>query len=143
MTRKSNKGVSIVEILIALAVFIILLVPIVSSVITGMKTTTSAKELQYRNEYVRNLMENVKEVPLSVLDTPALAEKYFKDMGAKDVSVSKITDGYKVTGKTYIGTENTEYAFQIEIDGSAYDTVNKLNKLYLHLLLKSYLQRNF
>lgn len=126
MTRKSNKGVSIVEILIALAVFIILLIPIVSSVITGMKTTTSAKELQYRNEYVRNLMENVKEVPLSVLDTPALAEKYFKDMGAKDVSVSKITDGYKVTGKTNIGTENTEYAFQIEIDGSAYATVNKL-----------------
>ena len=133
MTRKSNKGVSIVEILIALAVFIILLIPIVSSVITGMKTTTSAKELQYRNEYARNLMENVKEVPLSVLDTansadPAVgpAVDYFKNMGARDVKVKKTGKGYEVTGKTNIGTENTEYAFQIEVDGSSYDTINKL-----------------
>lgn len=134
MTRKSNKGVSIVEILIALAVFVILLVPIVSSLITGMKTTTSAKELQYRNEYARNLMENVKEVPLSVLDTAAGAADpsigpavdYFKSMGARNVQVSKTGSKYLITGNTNIGTENTEYAFQIEVDGANYSSVSNL-----------------
>lgn len=129
MTRKSNKGVSIVEILIALTIFLILLIPIVSSLITGMKTTTSAKELQYRNEYARNLMENVKEVPISVLNDTidgGAADKFFEGLGAKNVVVSKTANSYEIKGETNIGTENTEYAFQINVDGSAYAAVNDL-----------------
>ena len=107
MTRKSNRGVSIVEILIALTVFMILLIPIVSSLVTGVKTTTSAKELQLRNEYASNLMESVKEVPISVLNTAnpsspsgGAAADYFRNIGAKDVEVHKTANGYQITGKS-------------------------------------------
>lgn len=130
MTRKSNMGVSMVEILIAMAIFVALLTPIVSSLITGMKTTTSAKETQYRNEYARNLMENVKGMPISVLQDEDAAENYFASLGATvDVQIIPKNavddfDTYVIKGTTNIGTESTQYAYAIEITGDGYQAVN-------------------
>lgn len=131
MTRKSNTGVSMVEILIALAIFVALLTPIVSSLITSMQTTTSAKETQYRNEYARNLMENVKGMPISVLQDAVAAENYFASLGATvtDVQIKPKDavnnyDTYVIKGTTNIGTEHTQYAYAIEISGNGYELVN-------------------
>ena len=55
MMRKYNKGVTLVEVLIALAVFLILMLPLVSSLITSVKTTDSGKELQSRNDFAEVL----------------------------------------------------------------------------------------
>lgn len=135
MMRKSNKGISMVEVLIALAIFLILLMPLVQSLITGMKTTTSAKELQYRNEYVRNLMENVKEVPISVLKDATAAQDYFESLGAENVTMTSTLatntksdgtlsvnpfDKYIISGTTNLGVENTRYSYRIEVSGEDY-----------------------
>lgn len=133
MVRKVNKGVSFVEVLIALAIFMLMMIPLVTGLTSGMKTTTAAKELQYRNEFAQNLMESVKEVPIDVLKEKKTA--YFDKMGSSDVSIDAVTeklDGiypyekYDIKGKTYLGTEHTEYSYAIEVSSYNYADAEKL-----------------
>lgn len=91
MSRVKNRGVSMVEILISIAIFAILMIPIVSGIISAMHNTTQAKTLQYRNEYAENLMEYVKEESLvNILDGD-----YLSSIGSYDNNVS--IDFYKDT----------------------------------------------
>lgn len=112
-----------VEVLIALAIFMILMIPLVNALITGMKTTTKAKETQYRNEFASELMESVIEVPLSVLNNKD--KTFFEAMGATSVNPSgKVTvgdkDTYTVSGQTKLGTEHTIYSFLVEMTNEKY-----------------------
>ena len=75
---KNNNGFSMVEVLIAIAIFAILLIPIVSGIIRSMNRTTDAKTLQYRNEFAENVMEYVKEESLENI----LRGKYFASVGS-------------------------------------------------------------
>lgn len=135
MVRKVNKGVSLVEVLIALAIFMVMMMPIVSALISSMKTTTTGKELQYRNEYAQNLIESMKEVSIDVLDKADTT--YFEKLGSTGVAITHTTsmyddkkaDGsiaqypyetYEITGKTYLGTERTEYSYLIEMSSYEY-----------------------
>lgn len=138
MVRKVNRGVSFVEVLIALAIFLVMMMPLVSTLISSMKTTTTGKELQYRNEYAQNLIESVKEVSIDVLDKADTT--YFTNMGSTGVSIkhatntydSKQADGsmvqypyetYEILGKTYLGTERTEYSYLVEMSSKPYAEV--------------------
>lgn len=107
MTKKKNTGVSMVEILIALAIFMLLMVPIVQGITASMRTTTMSKETQYRNEFAENLMEDVKATQIG-----DLAGKGYIKNGTK----------YTAQGTTTLGTEKTTYAWQVELDSSHYDT---------------------
>ena len=78
MMQKKNIGVTLVEVLIALAVFLVLMVPLVSSLVTSIKTTDSAKTTQGRNEYAQVLMENVKNAPIEDLKDSTLVANYFE-----------------------------------------------------------------
>lgn len=146
MVRKVNKGVSMVEVLIALAIFMIMMIPLVSALLSGMKTTTTAKELQYRNEFAQNLLESVKEVSITVLD--GADTSYFEKMGATGVTITHATDDtthvktnldgtitqcpyeeYEITGKTYLGVERTEYSYVIEMSSEAYAEAQALGSL--------------
>ncbi len=96
MPKMKNKGVSMVEILISITIFAILMIPIVSGIISSMNNTTNAKTLQYRNEYIENIIEYVKEESLENI----LAGKYFSDNGSfTDTSdpVNVSVDFYKKT----------------------------------------------
>ena len=138
MIRKANKGVSLVEVLIALAIFMLMMIPIVSGLTTGMKNTSSAKDLQYRNEYAQNLMEHVKEVPIEVLKDSKT--DYFKNLGATDVTITPATsfsttynksnwngsttqcpyEQYDIFGKTYLGNKHTKYSYVIRMSSEVY-----------------------
>lgn len=107
MAKKKNTGVSIVEVLIALAIFMILMVPIVRGIKASLRTTTLSKETQYRNEFAENLMEDVKATQIG-----DLAGKGYVKSGTK----------YTAMGTTKLGTEKTDYAWQIELDSSYYDS---------------------
>ncbi|MBQ9983734.1 MAG: prepilin-type N-terminal cleavage/methylation domain-containing protein [Lachnospiraceae bacterium] len=78
MRKMNNKGVSMVEILIALAIFTVLMMPIVSGIITSMRKTTDAKTLQYRNEYVENVVEYVKQDSIENI----VSGDYFSSIGS-------------------------------------------------------------
>lgn len=127
MMRKRNKGLSMVEVVIALAIFMIMMIPIVSSLISSTKTTGTAKELQSRNEYAENLIETLKEVPIDVLATGRTS--YFEKIGAEGVSITSLTggeEGYLITGKTSLGAERTQYAYAVKmLSNGEYKDENK------------------
>lgn len=76
--KKKNNGFSMVEVLIAIAIFAILLIPIISGIIRSMNRTTDAKTLQYRNEFAENVMEYVKEESLENI----LRGKHLSSLGS-------------------------------------------------------------
>jgi len=119
MNRKYNKGVTLVEVLIALAVFLILMLPLVSSLITSVKTTDSGKELQSRNDFAEVLMENVKNASINDLKDSTKVSQLLD--GSENVSVSTSSNAahpeekdITITGNTYLGTKKTKYSYKIE-----------------------------
>lgn len=146
MMHKVNKGFSLVEVLIALAIFTVMLAPLVTALITGMKSTNTGKEVQNRNEYAQNLMESVKEVSIDVLDDADTA--YFENMGAEGISITHTTDNttysktnadgsttqlpfekYVISGKTYLGVDRTMYSFAIQMSSAPYAEAEQLGSL--------------
>lgn len=138
MMRRMNKGVSMVEVLIALAVFMVMMLPLVTSLTTGIRTASGAKETQVRDEYAQNLLEDIKEIPIDVLSGgTATAVPYFTKKGSTDVAIDTSTasasysnwDGttidcpyetYAISGKTYFGTDHTKYSYLIEVSNKDY-----------------------
>ncbi len=78
MRRKMNKGISMVEILISIAIFALLMIPIVQGIVSSVKNTTNAKTLQYRNEFAENMMEYVKQDSL----VDIMNGDYFSSVGS-------------------------------------------------------------
>lgn len=135
MPKRNNKGFSMVEIVITIAIFAVLMVPIVSAIISSMRNTTKAKELQYRNEYAENVMEYVKEDSIESI----MNGEYLVSNGSYSVTTTEFSgteeaasteaDGtkktyewnaYKVEGKVKLGTRHTEYSYALEITNEDY-----------------------
>lgn len=116
MRRKLNKGVSMVEILIAIAIFMILMGPIVGGIISSMNNTTEAKTLQYRNEYVENMMEYVKQDTIAdVVDG-----QYLTSIGSNSLATSATF--YIEPGKTTYDPSLDEVAQVLTDNGVAIST---------------------
>ena len=60
MKKIHNRGVTFVELAIAVVVFGILIGPIVSKLVVAMNTSNKSKTAQNKYEYAENLMENIK-----------------------------------------------------------------------------------
>ena len=116
MMHKKNKGVTLVEVLIALAVFLVLMTPLVSSLILSIKSTDSAKEIQNRYDYAEVLMENVKKAPIDDLRVEAKAKNYF-DGSDDDFKVTPKADkkGFTIKDVTYFGTKHEKYSYFIDV----------------------------
>lgn len=146
MTKKKNAGFSIVEILISVAIFAILMIPIVSAIVNSLNMSTSAKELQYRNEFAEHMMEHIKAVDI---DEIAIEDYYVKNgttnfNATKDVTyVTADTNGDGIaaeqlkrtqcvlTGETTLGTKNTPYSYRIEVDNNYYVEKKEDNYTFL------------
>lgn len=131
MFKKKNRGFSIVEILISITIFAILMIPIVSGIISSLNSSTSAKNLQYRNDFAENLMEYVKQDSLENIITGT----YFDSIGIYNTSkkgafyVENITKGYdsslndiaSVMGSSNIDTkESTQYSEDLMTSDKTY-----------------------
>lgn len=148
MTRKKNKGLTMVEIMIAIAVFAILLIPIVKGLILSMDSSTNAKETQYRNDYALEILEYVKTDSIdNILSGDFLSKNgstnitssstvmwevtsgTWKSEGSlsptekNDVDTKVITnsyDSYELNGKVRLGTDHTLYSYKVQIDNKYY-----------------------
>ncbi len=130
MIKKKNTGFSMVEILISLAIFMILMLPIVSGIISSLNMTTSSKELQYRNDFAENLMEHIKAVPIDQVTD----EEYYVANGTlagtfefgggfvTTVDPTDLTERKSCTmkGKTTIGTKSSTYNYLIQVNNDYY-----------------------
>ena len=142
MKCKSNIGVTMVEVLIALAIFLILLMPLVSALMTGMRSTSTAKETQERNEYARNLMEHVKEMPSNVLLDKDEVVDYFTNLGATGVTCDVFSgshagtgnkfERYEIRGTSKFGIKDDEYSYVIEVSNQDYADVSLLPAGYIN-----------
>ena len=65
MVKSNNKGFSLVEIIIAAAIFAILIYPITNALITATKTGTTSTKKQYAVEKAEEIMEIFKTADLS------------------------------------------------------------------------------
>lgn len=61
MTKNNNKGFSLIELIIAVAVMAILITPIIRSVAQTLNNSASAKERQYVNDNAELVMEYFKK----------------------------------------------------------------------------------
>lgn len=123
MMRKKNKGITLVEVLIALAVFMVLLTPLVGSLIRSIQSADDAKMLQNRNDYAEELMESIKNAPIDDLKDNSKVDKYFD--GSENVTAA-VSDGsgtagtfggsdkdFQIQGVTYFGTKHEKYSYVI------------------------------
>ena len=106
MQKNKNSGFSMVEIIISVAIFSILIIPIISGIVGSMKNTTSSKTLQNRNEFAENLMEYVKTDTLENV----LEGSYLDSIGSYTNTASKAATVtatfYTVNGINYDASLN-------------------------------------
>lgn len=118
MQKNKNNGFSMVEIIISVAIFSILIIPIISGIISSLKNTTNAKTLQLRNEFAENVMEYVKTDSLdNILSGEYLgsAGSYVSDASSKAATVSATF--YTANGIKYDSSLNDIYD-QLHAEGS-------------------------
>lgn len=129
MVKRRNKGFSIVEILIALAIFSILMIPIVRGLISSMKSTTQSKEVLYRNDFSENFMEFAKTVSFEELtDKKFLQDNLAMLRTSKGDGVESVEEvvndeatgkkDYQIKGKVTVGTD--KYNYLLDVDNSDY-----------------------
>ncbi len=81
--KQLNTGFSMVEVLISMAIFALLITPIVSGIISSLKMSNNSKTLQYRNDFAQNVMEYVKDAPISEI----MSGDYVKNLGTDSSSI--------------------------------------------------------
>ncbi len=64
MKKLNNKGFSLIEIIIAIAIFVVLIVPVIKQIATGMNISATSKQKQLASEYAEYIMEYFKSTPL-------------------------------------------------------------------------------
>lgn len=154
MQNNKNKGVSLIEIVIAVAIFIVLMAPIVSALISAMKNSTRAKTIQYRNDYAGNIIEYAKQAPVDDLVSGAYLEKMGSVISKKP---SKNPDGtyqpdaetygkevlhdnasgkdaeyewYRIKGSVNLGTKKEKHSYVMEISSKEYAKKELANAAY-------------
>ena len=95
MNKFQNKGVTFFEIVIAVAIFAILMCPIVAKLIEAMKISDSAKVAQNKYELAENLIENVKNSSDFMPEQTVVgtSTKYSLTKATTNSFLTEITDG--------------------------------------------------
>ncbi|MBR0146333.1 MAG: prepilin-type N-terminal cleavage/methylation domain-containing protein [Eubacterium sp.] len=68
MVRKNNKGFSLIEVVVAVAILTLLMAPIIQQVIQTLNTSAQAKERQYAIENAEYILNYMQETPVSKLN---------------------------------------------------------------------------
>lgn len=134
MKKIHNKGMSFIELVIAVAIFAIMIGPIVSKLIQATKTSDVAKTAQSKYEYAENVMENIKNAGAYFYDSTKVADDpYLKQVtktGTLNVAAGKGTvgtglnekeyDGYVITGQANVGKKDSKYYYAIHVNNRDY-----------------------
>lgn len=120
MKRANNKGVSLIEILIAVVIFTLCVTPIIHQLTVGMNISQRADDQQAATDYAKSVAETMKQMELNAVYTPDQLEDLADVLGAKTVttSTSENPDGTTetTTSTTYNLTCTTRY-YSIRANG--------------------------
>lgn len=113
MKRANNKGVSLIEILIAVVIFTLCVTPIIHQLTVGMNISQRADNQQAATDYAKSVAETMKQMELNAVYTPDQLEDLADALGAITVSTSTTEnpDGTTetTTSTTYNLTCTTRY----------------------------------
>lgn len=134
MAKNKNKGFSVIEIVIAIAILTLLLTPIVNQLAQTMSTNRKAKEQQYAVENSRYVMEYFRDNNLETLgDTTAVTREVYpasevetidRECEIRNESGDKVADlqytAYKYElNQVQLGSRNTKYNRYVVLDDLA------------------------
>ena len=140
MKKSGNRGVSLIEILIAVAIFVICITPIIGQLLTSIRVGQNADDQQAATDYGKSLTESINSADLDVLinvetgvvDKSALAKLLQMDDSTIVVSYElysikkDASDGISVVkpavGETCLGK-------YLDLSGNYVET-NSITKLY-------------
>ena len=134
MVKSNNEGFSLVELIIAAAVFAILVYPITNALIAATKTTSTSTKKQYAVEKAEEIMENFKTADLG--DKVALPD----DNGTKTYTFNKgtstkesislpnsktasYTDTQYTCNDISIGNNYEKYTCTVDVNDAAYQVL--------------------
>lgn len=80
MKRLNNKGVSLIEILIAVVVFTICVTPLIYQLTTGIRIGQKADDQQAATDYAKSVAETIKQMPLESVYTDAALDELEKEL---------------------------------------------------------------
>lgn len=122
MALKNNKGFSLIEIIIAIAILTLLLTPIMRQFTQTMRTSRLAKEQQYANESAVFTLEDAQMETASTLDanygtptTRVVTCDLVDTHGTVITSVDYTVTDYDL-GEVEIGARNTKYQKNLTVD---------------------------
>lgn len=87
MAKGKNKGFTLIEVMIAIAILTILLIPIMKQFTQTLETSRKAKELQYANEGAAYALEFAQRNDLATLSTGTTASDNIKELSLADTPV--------------------------------------------------------
>lgn len=104
MVKKNNKGFSLIEVIIAAAIFAILIYPITNALISASKTGTKSTKKQYAVETAEKVMESFKTADIESL----LKEKDSSKYSEHNVTVANTDTASYTFAVTDKSTESLE-----------------------------------
>ena len=130
MKKIHNRGVTFVELAIAVVVFGILIGPIVSKLVVAMNTSNKSKTAQNKYEFAENLMENIKNEDDEFFDPTksgltAAVQNATKAGTVQGVAGNgkingKTFDGYVMTGQAKVGRKSEDFYYAIHVNNIEY-----------------------
>ena len=131
MSKRNNKGFSLIELIIAVAVLALLVSPIIAQVFQTIQTSSRAKERQYVVDNANLVIEyfkanSIKDLTFDgdkgdavTISSPPVSTKVnceiFDDSGDTGVSVTYDVTDYALSNET-LGRENNVYSRTVSMD---------------------------
>lgn len=155
MVKSNNKGFSLVEVIIAAAIFAILIYPITTAIVSAVRTGTTSTKKQYAVEKAEEVMESFKTADLStsfgkaastgtptvsIVDTAASSsgtQKYEFSVTSSASSELSLPD----SGGTKTSYTKTTYECSDISIGTSYETYNckvEVNDAYYQVMKAGY-----
>ena len=123
----NNKGFSLIELLIAIVILSIIVVPLLHSFVTAAKTNSKARNTMHATAVAENVLEEFEAYSIEEMAQTYLAAGYAVE---SDAAIDVDGDGIAEEGIwRFTGTDSTttsgEYRVEITLDPSAYTAVNE------------------
>lgn len=138
MAKINNKGFSLVEVIVAIAVFAILIIPLTTQLISAVNTNKKTTKKQYAVEMAEELMESFKvcdlkdSITISDGDSSSSSEYVFTKSSTETKSVTlpdSTTVPYTINKYTCndiaIGENFEKYTCEVTVNSAAYAVSSK------------------
>ena len=130
MKKFNNRGVSLIEILIAVVIFVICITPIINQLATGIRIGQKADDQQAATDYGRSLAESLKQIDIAnaidlekgTYNQADLAELFQLEEDSMDVTCT--FSSVKADGSTGVFIPNGSYVISTGVKDPGYELIN-------------------